>query len=205
MSLLDHGRFLALACGAITIASVALAAPGGFDEASLRSVIRFTARVSLIFFLLAFVASAAHQLWRAPLTAWMRRNRRYLGLTFAYSHLVHAVAIYAAWRLASPADAAEIATRSMLIFGGIGYLCILLMSATSFDGAVRALGFARWRMLHLICGHYLWFQFLIAFGKRVPDQPAYAGFIALIAAAMAIRIAGKRVNVAQQATTLRTV
>ena len=56
-------------------------------------VIRFTARTSLLLFCLAFSAAALARLWPNAWTRWQRRNRRYLGVTFAASHGIHAVAI----------------------------------------------------------------------------------------------------------------
>lgn len=70
-----------------------------------RAAIRFTARTSLVLFLLAFTASALHRFWLCGVTVWLRRNRRYLGLSFAGSHLVHAVAILA-YLQADPAGSA---------------------------------------------------------------------------------------------------
>jgi hypothetical protein len=56
-------------------------------------VIRFTARTSLLFFCMAFSAAALARLWPNAWTHWQRRNRRALGVTFAASHGIHAVAI----------------------------------------------------------------------------------------------------------------
>jgi hypothetical protein len=41
------------------------------------------------------VAAAIAQLWPNAWTRWQRRNRRYLGATFAASHALHAIAIAA--------------------------------------------------------------------------------------------------------------
>jgi hypothetical protein len=64
---------------------------GGSDGA--RAAIRFTARTSTILFLFAFTASALHRFWPGRVTRWIRLNRRYLGVSFAGSHAVHAMAI----------------------------------------------------------------------------------------------------------------
>ena len=76
---------LVVLAGALLVASP--------DVAGLRMVIRQTARSSLLLFLLAFTASAAARRWPGGVTAWQLRNRRHLGLGFAVSHTIHALAI----------------------------------------------------------------------------------------------------------------
>ena len=75
--------------------SVWIAGMRQFEVDGVRMVIRFTARTSLLFFCLAFSAAALARLWPNAWTRWQRRNRRYLGVTFAASHGIHAVAIAA--------------------------------------------------------------------------------------------------------------
>jgi hypothetical protein len=43
-------------------------------------------------------------------------------------------------------------------------------------------------VLHLAGGYYLWFQFMVAFGKRIPDMPLYALFLIPLLAVMALRL-----------------
>jgi sulfoxide reductase heme-binding subunit YedZ len=77
---------------AIEIFSViAATAVGGTSGANLG--IRITARTSAVLFLLAFTASSLYQLWPTNTTKSIRRNRRYLGVAFAGSLLIHAVFI----------------------------------------------------------------------------------------------------------------
>jgi len=75
--------------------SVWIAAMRQFEIEGIRMVIRFTARTSLLLFCLAFGAAALARLWPNAWTRWQRRNRRYLGVSFAASHGLHAVAIAA--------------------------------------------------------------------------------------------------------------
>ena len=199
----ERWRLLGISCAAILLASLAIAAANAFDEASVRAAIRLTARTSLLFFLLAFTASAIHKLWPSALSSWQRRNRRQFGLAFAFSHLVHAILIATLANM-GPEQAADALTTQMLVFGGLGYVVIAAMAATSFDRAVLILGPRNWRLLHVIGGHYLWFQFLISFGKRVPVAPGYLVFIAILAAAMGARIAAMRASRPASAT-LRTI
>src|SRR5687768_15705759 len=63
------------------------------------ALIRWTARTSLVFFTLAYVARPLVQLRPGPAAKWLLAERKWLGLSFAMSHAWHLAAI--AW-LASP-------------------------------------------------------------------------------------------------------
>lgn len=148
----------------------------GFEVDGVRMVIRFTARTSLLFFCLAFSAAALARLWPNAWTRWQRRNRRYLGLAFAASHGLHALAI-GCFAAMDPAGYAAATSAASYVFGGLGYACVIAMTATSFQRPAAALGPRAWRALHLACGYYLLFQFTAAFAKRIPDMPLYALFL----------------------------
>jgi hypothetical protein len=45
-----------------------------------------------------------------------------------------------------------------------------------------------WRILHLAGGYYLWFQFMVSFGKRVPGMSLYAAFLIPLLVVMAPRL-----------------
>jgi DMSO/TMAO reductase YedYZ heme-binding membrane subunit len=120
------------------------------------------------------------------------RNRRYLGLAFAVSHLVHAVAILLLlrwdaalfWTLTKPVN---------IVTGGLAYAFILAMAATSFDRTAAWLGRGRWRVLHRLGVWYIWVSFLVAFGKRIPENgPAYWLPVVALIAALALRLAAAR-------------
>ena len=119
-----------------------------FEVDGVRMVIRFTARTSLLFFCLAFSAAALARLWPNGGTRWLRRNRRYLGVTFAASHAIHLFAI-ACFAVMDPAAYAAATSIASYIFGGIGYAFIIAMTATSFDRTAALMGARAWRMLHL--------------------------------------------------------
>ena len=105
-------------------------------------------------FCLAFGAAALARLWPNAWTRWQRRNRRYLGLSFAASHAIHAVAIVVFAKM-DPAGFVEATSPASYIFGGIGYAVIIAMSATSFDRTATLIGPRAWRTLHLVGGYYL--------------------------------------------------
>lgn len=172
---------------AVSLTALGIAAAHQFDVDGMRAVIRATARTSLLLFCLAFSAAALHRLWPHAWTRWQRRNRRYLGVAFAVSHGVHAIAIVCLVRVA-PELLATVASPDMLIFGGIGYGFIAAMAATSFDRTAALIGARAWRILHLTGGWYIWLSFVNAFGKRTGEHPAYWGFVALLIVLLALRI-----------------
>ena len=179
-------RLLAVLTLSLIVLSLWIASMRQFEVEGVRMVIRFTARSSLLLFCLAFSAAALARLRPNAWTHWQRRNRRYLGLSFAVSHVIHAMAIVVFARM-DPAGFADATSPASYIFGGIGYAAIIAMSATSFDRAAALIGTRAWRTLHLVGGYYLWFQFMVSFGKRVPAMPLYAGFLVPLLVVMALR------------------
>ncbi len=177
--------------GLLTLILIALCAAiaglHAFDADGIRMVIRFTARTSLLFFCLAFSAAAIAHLWPNAWTRWQRRNRRTLGVTFAASHALHAIAI-AAFAALDPLGFAKATSLASYIFGGIGYTFIVAMTATSFDRSAAWLGPRAWRALHLVGGYYLLLQFTVSFGKRIPDMPLYTLFLIPLALVFALRM-----------------
>ncbi|MBR0972962.1 MULTISPECIES: hypothetical protein [Bradyrhizobium] len=190
-------RLLAAFCLSLIVLSLWIASMRQFEVEGVRMVIRFTARSSLLLFCLAFSAAALARLWPNSWTRWQRRNRRYLGLSFAASHAIHAGAIVAFAEM-DPAGFAETTSAASYIFGGIGYAVIIAMSATSFDRTAALLGPRAWRALHLAGGYYLWVQFMVSFGKRVPAMPLYAAFLIPLLAVMALRLIAMAASPARQ-------
>jgi methionine sulfoxide reductase heme-binding subunit len=158
----------------------------GSDAEGFRQLIRVTARSSFVLFLLAFTASAAVRRWPSSVTRWQLGNRRQIGLGFAISHTIHAAAI-AGFAWLDPLAFHAATSPGNFISGGIAYAFIVLMAATSFDGAVRWLGARRWRLLHWAGVHFLWISFLITFGKRIPVSSGYVLPVVVLLAALALR------------------
>jgi len=114
------------------------------------------------------------------------RHRRQLGLAFAAAHAVHAVHIRRLYAVTHPERPLPVWAA---VGGTVAYAFVGAMAATSWDGAVRRLGPARWRTLHLVGGHvilgtfsydFLWHAPVI---RRRPDL-----FSALTAAIWALRV-----------------
>src|SRR4051794_4251606 len=79
-------RLFAVLSLVLVALSLWIAGTRQFDVDGVRMAIRFTARTSLLLFCLAFGAAALAKLWPNAWTRWQRRNRRYLGVSFAASH-----------------------------------------------------------------------------------------------------------------------
>ena len=163
----------------------------GWDTDGYRMVIRATARTSLVLFLAAFAASAAFKLWPAPFTRWLRRNRRQLGLGFAMSHFVHALAIIALWQT-DPGVFWVLTNPKSIVTGGIAYLFIALLAATSFDRMVNALGPKAWGRLHWWGVWIVALSFIFTNGKRIPVSGWYAVPVALVVAVIVLRMMAGR-------------
>lgn len=179
---------------ATLVAAAAIAAHGlaGGGTEGIRAAIRLTARTSLVLFLASFSASSLARLWPVPATGWLLRNRRYVGVGFALSHLAHAVGIALLFR-ADPAVFWQLAPAATLIAGGSVYLAIAAMAATSFDGAVRALGPLLWRQLHWWGAWFIWATFLLTNLRRLPQGAWYGLAVALVLAACLLRFLAARV------------
>ena len=160
----------------------------GWDADGIRLVIRATARTSLVLFVLAFTASAMVELLPSEATRWQRRNRRYLGVSFAVSHLIHLIAIVSLAVL-DKALFWKLTNLGTIVLAGAAYLFIVAMAATSFDRTAAWLGPRKWRLLHLLGGWYIWISFAVAIGKRVPIDRFYWPMAALILAAGLVRLA----------------
>src|SRR3954447_13359789 len=136
-------RLFGLLALTLTTLCIWIAGMRGFEVDGVRMVIRFTARTSLLFFCLAFGAAALARLWPNAWTRGQRRNRRYLGVTFAASHGLHAVAI-GRFAAMDPLGYAAATSAASFIFGGVGYAFIIAMAAPSFDRMARAIGPRAW-------------------------------------------------------------
>lgn len=156
-----------------------------------RLVIRATARTSLIFFLAAFIASTMVRLAPGPSSSWLKRNRRYLGLSFAMSHFIHLCAILAL-ATSDPATFATLSTKASIIAGSIGYIAIAILTATSFNLMVSWLGVGLWQKIHTAGSWFVWISFVFTNGKRIPVSLWYALPVAVLFVALAAKIYAKR-------------
>ncbi|UNK80754.1 ferric reductase-like transmembrane domain-containing protein [Sphingopyxis granuli] len=181
----EGGRLLILLMATLLVMSATILAIAGSGIDGTRMLIRASARSSLLLFVAAFTASALVRLRSTPATRWTIRNRRWLGLGFAFSHLIHLLAIL--WLFGAYGDRTPPPPIATLVGGGIAYVFIVLLAATSFDGAVRTLGAKNWQRLHKAGVWYIWLIFMVSYGGRAAIDPMYIPPALLLIAAAAVR------------------
>src|SRR5262245_46991752 len=162
-------------------------------------VIRLTAYTSFVPFLAAFVASPLVALAPSDGTRWLLRERRYLGLAFAFSHLVHLVAIIS-YGVLNPQlwQSRSAATNTP---GTIGYLFIALLTVTSFQSAKQHMTAVAWKRLHTTGIWVIACVYALSFLSRIPSMSAlYAIPLAILGLAIAIRVLGKRAQARKRAS-----
>lgn len=190
-SLLNGWPLLGLLSAGLVAMTVFIVVDHRLDVDGVRMAIRATARTSFVLFVMAFSASALLVLWPGAWTRWQRRNRRQLGLAFAVSHGLHALAILAFARL-DPVEFMAATSIASYITGGIAYVFIVAMAATSFDRTAAWLGPRAWRVLHGVGGYYLVITFLISNGKRIGISPFYGVPVAILAVMLLLRLLASR-------------
>ncbi|MFV8231848.1 ferric reductase-like transmembrane domain-containing protein [Mycolicibacterium fortuitum] len=193
-SVLSGWKLTWLLIAAIVVGStIAAWAVGGVNGANLG--IRITARTSAILFLLAFTASSLYQLWPNDTTKWIRRNRRYLGVGFAGSHLVHAGFIVATIVLNQQRFETRVVDptpHGVFVLDFIAYGFIIAMTITSFDRVAKRMRYSTWKALHLTGSYVIWFTFFIAYWRRgVTYTEFYGPFLMIVLAALIVRFIAK--------------
>lgn len=158
--------------------------PQGVD--ALRSAIRVTARTSFALFLATFLASSLAALVPGKFTRGLLRERRFLGLAFAFSHAVHAVLI-----ILYPETFWNGRSAAANIPGSVGYVFIVLLTMTSFPYAVKLLGARVWKGLHSTGTWVIAGVFLLSFYKRLPMGSWYPLGFGLIFSAIAFKLLAK--------------
>lgn len=163
------------------------------DEA-VRLGIRLTARISLVLFSIAFITSSLRYTLKNKFAFWMK-NRRAVGLSFAFSHLIHGI-LFATLYIVDPTLFLQVAQPTTIIFGGLGYVFILAMTLTSNNYSIQKLGIQRWRLLHSIGMYYLWFIFFASYAGRVVSDGYWWVIVGPMVAMLAIKILVKTKRIA---------
>ena len=159
----------------------------GHSDDNLLMLLRLTARLSFMIFLIVFAARPLRALFTTNLTRWLVKERRSLGIAFASMHSVHLALI--ACRFSSVPDLEYPASSGVI--GGAAYLLMYLMLITSFNAPAKAIGPKAWKILHKTG---LYFIFAIFVSTLLPEagEPIYtwerAWFVALTALAVFFRL-----------------
>ena len=147
-----------LFAGSVAVAAllVAVLSIHGTGEKGMESLIRWTARLSLVFFAAAFAAASF------PPTSWWASHRHGFVLSLVLSHGLHAVAICG---LAVLTDGANLVARGAVVIAGgaLGYAAI---------GVAALRPESRWAEWGF---YWLWFVFFAAYLPRALPSPLLFG------------------------------
>lgn len=173
------------ALGALVATALGLALTHDFGREGFSAATRFTARWSYPFFVLAWSASSLTRLWPGGWRHALLVNRRGLGLGFAVAHLIHAGCFLTAILVFG-----KQASLVSILGGGLGYVFVFAMAATSNDWSVRKLGPGGWRLLHSVGGWFIAFIFAFTYFNRLDRDPVTAWLgLAPILIALGLRMA----------------
>ena len=121
----------------LTLAGTILAVGEAGREAT-RLVLRATARLSFVYFILAFVASPLARLRPGPVSGWLVRHRRAFGVAFGASMTVHVGCILRLYALYAP-ERPPMVTDADFLIGIPGLVLVGLMTVTSLVAVRRRL------------------------------------------------------------------
>ena len=128
--------------------------------------------------------------WPTKLTRWLLGTRRYLGISFAISHLVHGAAIVT---LAVRTGGGSLTARMIGLAGaGVLYGFILFMLATSFDRTAAWVGPRVWKRVHAIGSYLIFSSFLATYGRLLAQSTAYLPQVLLLLAVLGLRMTRRR-------------
>ena len=137
----------------------------GFNEESNRFCIRFTARLGVLIFCTAFMASSVQLLYKNAFTFWWMMNRKFIGISFAITHLMHLFFLGMLQYFFHPVF--ELAQPISLLGGGLAYLFVVAMLITSFPRYEKMLYQNHWKILHTVGGYWIWFIFARSYVRKV--------------------------------------
>ena len=139
---------------------------------------------ALVFLVASLACTPLREIFDWP---WAVGLRRMLGL-FAFFYALLHFATYALLdqRLNLPAILADVTKRPFIIAGFAAFVLLLPLAATSTAGAVRRLGFVRWKRLHrlaYVAGGLAAIHFILRVKADVREPVVYAVVLGLLLAA----------------------
>jgi sulfoxide reductase heme-binding subunit YedZ len=190
MSLISHWRITGLVAIVIAVMSFTSFVWLGFSEEALRVMVRGTARTSISLFVLAFTASSLYTLLGTNWAKYLRENRRYIGVSFAFSHFVHLLFLILLM-IYYPQDSLAKLSQLEIVLASMTYLFILAMAITSFDPPRRWIGPRAWHWLHLTGMYLVWLIFVETYGKAALQDGYYLPLVVLLLTAIMLRVAAR--------------
>lgn len=161
----------------------------GVSEETIRLCIRLTARVSFFLFFLTFTASSLIVISKNIFFKSLLQNRRYVGLSFGTSHIIHLFNILILLFVVYHGDINGLGGLKKLAPSIAVYLLIFVMMATSNDYAVKQIGFKAWAWLHKLGMYFIAIALAVGFYKVVnKNRMLYEIFLAIMFLGLALRI-----------------
>ncbi len=120
------------------------------------SMIQLSVRWAIPWLYLTFAASSARVLFSGPLSLWLLRNRKIMGLCFAAAmgwqllFIVWLVSVHRGYYIT------EVYVLRDAIEGTLGYLYLIAMTLTSFRPGRKLLKPKQWKLLHKSGMYFLW-------------------------------------------------
>jgi DMSO/TMAO reductase YedYZ heme-binding membrane subunit len=184
-----------IAAGTLLHASIAalLFLYAGPDVEATQLALRTTARMSFVWFMLAFVASPLAQLAPGPASAWLLRRRRAFGVIFGLSMTMHVGFILRLFMLHAP-ERPPMVTDADFYVGVPGLLLVAAMTVTSLEALRRRLGPVAWKRLHTTGLWVVWSIFFLCLvdsvGRKTTEHPVtmYYLFFALLLFGLGLRV-----------------
>jgi DMSO/TMAO reductase YedYZ heme-binding membrane subunit len=180
----------------LTVAGTVLMA-GDFGREATRLALRLTARLSFVYFMLAFVASPLARLRPGTASRWLVRRRRAFGVAFGASMSIHVGCILRLYALYTP-ERPPMVTDADFLIGVPGLVLVALMTVTSAIAVRRRMTPVAWRRLHTTGLYAVWSIFFLCLVDSVSHKDTlhpvagYYAFIAVLLAGMTLRLAATR-------------
>lgn len=119
-------------------------------------MIGYSVRWAVPFIYLVIAASAVQILFPSPLSMWLIRNRKYLGLVFAVAMAWQGLGIFVVSTFMRDYYFAEIYAFRDELEGTIGYVFLGALTITSFKIGSRFVTADQWKLIHKAGVIFLW-------------------------------------------------
>jgi hypothetical protein len=126
------------------------------DAAAVSHMISFSVRWAVPFIFLVTATSALQALFPGPLTMWLLRNRKYIGMCFAVAMAWQGLFIFIMSTFFRDYYFEEIFYLRDELEGSTGYLFLVAMVMTSFRFGRKYLDAKQWKLLHRSGLYFLW-------------------------------------------------
>ncbi len=135
----------------IAMAGVDMSSGEGVSE-----MIGFSVRWAVPFIFLVVAASSLRVLFPSPVSNWLLRNRKYIGLCFAVAMAWQGLFIFIMSNVFRGYYFEEVYLFRDELEGTIGYIFLPAMVLTSFRFGRKYLTPEQWRLLHISGVYFLW-------------------------------------------------